>query len=79
MSPRTATAPIQGRPPTPAAYPRGFRGTGRNYFRRVTAAFSNAREIGTWRGGDAVDSQLRLEEVRYRSRPFFSNAAQFKG
>lgn len=51
--------PYSGPPPQPpAAYPRGFRGTGRNHFRRVTAAFCNAREIGTWQGEDTLCKQL---------------------
>lgn len=48
-SPRTATAPIPGPPPPPpAACFCGFRGSRKNYFRWVTAAFCDAREIRTW-------------------------------
>ena len=40
--------PLQGRPPTPEAYRRWFRGSWRNYFRRVTDAFYHTREISIW-------------------------------
>lgn len=44
--PRAPPQPLfQGHPPTPAACRRGFRGSWRNHFRRVTDAFYNAREI----------------------------------
>lgn len=47
--------PVQGRPPTPRCLPPWVPGQLGNHFRRVTDAFCDAREISTWRGGDALN------------------------